>query len=239
MSGVLEGTTEKRSKRKSVLPGGLAISIALAGIMLASCASYERDHVIVGSTPTDYRTRHPIVISEAEVSEDLVVSHTMRNMSNRQENVVRNFASRFRRSGSRSLIVLVPSGSPNEVAARKVAGQVVNLMRELDVDRSQIKLSSYHASGHGEAATVRMSFNAMSAEVASRCGKWEEDLTDTKENYNYGNFGCATQNNLAKMVANPEDFLGPRGESEIDATRRDNVISDWRENGSEDLRSAF
>ena len=235
MSGVLNNTIEKREKCSSNPSFRLAIPVTLVGILLASCASYERDHVIVGSVPSDYRTKHPIVISESEVVEDLVVSHTMRSMSLRHENVVRNFAIRFKRSGARSIQVFVPSGSPNEAAARRIAGQAVGLMRELDVNGAQINLTSYHASGHGESATVRLSYNAMSADVATKCGRWEEDLTDTRENLNYGNFGCATQNNLAKMVANPEDLLGPRGESEIDATRRDNVISDWRENGTGDL----
>ena len=60
---------------------------------------------------------------------------------------------------------------------------------------------------------------------------------DNPENRNYQNFGCATQSNLAAIVANPSDLLGPRGESEIDATRRDQVITDWRENASRRLPS--
>jgi pilus assembly protein CpaD len=48
------------------------------------------------------------------------------------------------------------------------------------------------------------------------------------ENKNYKNFGCAYQNNLAAMVANPMDLLGPRQTGPIDAADRDKVISDYR-----------
>ena len=215
----------------------LKLSLVMAGLVVGGCASYERDHVIVGSVPTDYRTTHPIVVSESEVFEDIVVAHTMRRMSYRQKNVVRDFTGRFRRSGARSVNILLPSASPNEAAARRVANDIVADMVKAGVDRGQIQYSSYHAASHGDAATIRLSFSAMTAEVASECGRWEEDLVETSENVNYGNFGCATQNNLARMIANPEDLLGPRGESEIDASRRDNVINDWRSDGSPSLPS--
>ncbi len=237
MFGVKNNTAVDRSGKRLLTSQGLKLSLIVAGLLVSGCASYERDHVIVGSVPSDYRTNHPIVVSESEVYEDIVVAHTMRGMSHRQENVVRNFTSRFRRSGARSVNILLPSASPNEVAARRVAKDIARYMVGEGLERRSIKYASYDASNHGDAATIRLSFNAMTAEVASECGKWEEDLIDTRENMNYGNFGCATQNNLAKMIANPEDLLGPRGESEIDATRRDNVITDWRDSGSARLPS--
>ena len=41
------------------------------------------------------------------------------------------------------------------------------------------------------------------------------------------------------MIANPADLLGPRGETEIDSTRRTNVITDWQDGGTEDLPALF
>ena len=64
-------------------------------------------------------------------------------------------------------------------------------------------------------------------------------MIETSENQNYSNFGCATQKNLAAIVANPADLLGPRGITEIDSTRRTTVIQDWQENGSGDLPTLF
>lgn len=228
MSRVLENMKPMRTKMNP----SLKLSVILAGVLMTGCASYQKDHFTVGSTPKDYRTEHPIVVSQSEVKEDIIVASSMNKMSFRQENTATSFVGRFKRSGAKKLRVILPAGSHNEHAARKVAHDMITHMKELGISANEIEVSRYHASNHGDSATMRLSFDAITADIASKCGKWDEDLGQTSENQNYSNFGCSTQNNLAKMIANPADLLGPRGESEIDAGRRDNVISDWRENGS-------
>lgn len=42
-------------------------------------------------------------------------------------------------------------------------------------------------------------------------------------NVPYPNLGCANQRNLAVMVANPADLLGPRTETARSSERRDQV----------------
>ncbi len=213
----------------------IGLSLLLATSLLVGCAGYSKDHVIVGSVPDDYRTRHPIIVSDNEVHEDLALSSNMRKLSMRHRNVVRDFAMRFKESGAKTVRLMVPVGSHNEMAARSVTQQIIEEFAEIGIHRSRIVKNAYQASGHGDSATLRMAFSAMTAQVADECGQWDENLIHTPENKNYGNFGCATQSNLATMVANPNDLLGPRGESEIDATRRDTVIKDWRENGTVEL----
>ncbi len=210
----------------------LASALIASTMLLGGCASYQRDQMIVGSTPSDYRTAHPIIVSENDVVEDIAISANSKSMSLRDENVVRDFASRFRRSGAKSMKIVVPSGSRNEMAARRAARQAKRLLQKGGVRASSIHTIAYQAADHGDAATLRLVYTALTADVPTECGKWEEDLTFTPENRNYGNFGCATQNNMAKMIANPADLIGPSGTSEIDAERRDNVISDWRNDGS-------
>ncbi len=221
----------------SNLQKSLKLSVICAGIVLTGCASYQKDHFTVGSTPKDYRTQHPIVVSQSEVSEDLIVARSLDGMSFRHENTATSFYSKFRKSGAKTLRVILPAGSHNEAAARRVGQDVIEHMKGLGLEAHQVSVSRYHASNHGDAATVRLSYDAITANVASKCGQWNEDLRETSENQNYENFGCSTQNNLAKMVVNPADLIGPRGESEIDAGRRDNVINDWRSNGTSGLPS--
>ncbi len=224
------------SKPVKIRSVSIAPALALA-LVLGGCASYNKDHFTVGSVPTDYRTQHPIVVSQSQVSEDMIVSSNMRGMSFRQENLVTDFLGRFRRSGASAIHIFLPAGSHNEAAAQRVGHDIINYMKEERVNRNQIKVSRYHASSHGDAATIRIAFDAVDASVASNCGQWTDDLRDTHENQNYENFGCATQNNLAEMIANPEDLINPRGQSVIDAERRDNVINDWRSNGTAALPS--
>lgn len=226
------------ARKMSVTPQKiLRMSVVFAGVIVTGCASYERDHFTVGSVPSDYRTTHPIVVSQSEVSQDMVVARGMKGMSFRQKNTATYIAGRYKRSGARTLRVIIPSGSHNAEAARIVGRELVAHLQSQGIKPSNIRVSRYHAANHGDAATIRISYEATAANVASKCGQWNEDVAETSQNRNYGNFGCATQNNLAKIIANPEDLLGPRGESEIDATRRDNVIDDWRTNGTPSLPS--
>ncbi|MEO0326963.1 MAG: CpaD family pilus assembly lipoprotein [Pseudomonadota bacterium] len=213
----------------------LRASLVALALSVGGCASFQKDHFKVGSIPEDYRTKHPIVVSQSEVTEDLIITPSMNSMSFRHQNVVNDFLSRFRRSGAKSLRIVLPAGSHNESAARRVTRDIIQHMKDERVGRDQITVTRYHAANHGDSATIRLSFNAVGAHVASQCGQWTEDLVNNSENLNYKNFGCATQNNLAEMIANPEDLISPRGQSEIDAERRDNVINDWRTNGTASL----
>ena len=225
--------------RKAVIVRLVSISLVAATALVSGCASYDRSHYVAGSAPDDYRTRHPIVVQQDETTEDIVVSANARDLSYRDRAVALSFASRFKQSGADHMAILVPSGSANEIAARRVAGQIGEALVERGVSANRIRLQTYSAAGHGDAATVRLVYAGITAEVRGQCGQWDEDLMDMSENRNYKNFGCATQKNLAAMVANPADLLGPRGESEIDATRRTTVINDWRENGSTSLPTLF
>ena len=59
-----------------------AVLIASSGLV-AGCANFDQDSTATGSIPDDYRTRHPIVVSESEISEDIVVSTQARTLSPR------------------------------------------------------------------------------------------------------------------------------------------------------------
>ncbi len=229
------------SQNKCTARGGAkvtAITALLTAVLLTGCANSSRQHFIVGSTPDDYRTRHPIVVAESEVVEDIPISANMRELSFRDANVVTDVARRFRRSGGRSLQIMVPSQSVNEAAAKRISKQIIATLTSSGLHRSQIVTTSYHAAGYSSSAPVRISFMALAANVGE-CGKWEDNIIADEDNRQYHNFGCATQNNLAKMIANPADLVGPRGESSIDATRRDNVITSWRTDGSTALQRQF
>ena len=231
----LDGMTGADKSGKRTAASVAKLSLLMATMLVAGCSSYNKDQVIVGSVSSDYRTTHPIVVSDNEVYEDLALSANTRRLSLRDRNVVRNFAFRFKRSGARSVRIVIPVGSRNERAARRIQPQISAELRLAGIRQNQIATTGYSASAHGDAASVRLVYSAMTAAVASQCGVWDDDLGRSPENRNYRNFGCATQNNLASLVANPADLLGPRGSSEIDATRRDNVISDWRKDGTSEV----
>lgn len=222
------------AKNRSKQVGKVVVKAALvATLFLSGCASFSKDHFIVGSVPDDYRTRHPIVVSESEKIADIVVPAGAKGLSFRDKEVVRAMAVNFRNSGSKLIAVLVPTGSSNANAAGAGARDAVHMLKLSHIPSNRIVVQHYNAAGHGESATLRVVYADLQASVEGKCGKWEEDLLETRENRNYGNFGCATQNNLAAMIAHPADLLGPRGTGNIDASRRTEVINNWRETGGD------
>ena len=67
---------------------------------------------------------------------------------------------------------------------------------------------------------MRISYLRYVAE-GPECGRdWSENLARTYQNTPYPNFGCSSQHNLAAMVSNPADLLGPRTMTPSDANRR-------------------
>ena len=71
---------------------------------------------------------------------------------------------------------------------------------------------------------------------AKRCGAFPEDLTETSQNDTYENFGCSHQNNIAAMVANPQDLVKPRRQTPSDPMRRVKVFDNYR--SGEEIGSA-
>jgi pilus assembly protein CpaD len=125
---ILPGRKEGRPARPAA-SGLIAVTLIATTALFSGCASFSRDQVIVGSVPDDYRTRHPIVVTQGEIVEDITVSVAARGLNPRDKGVVEEFAGRFRRSGSASVAMLIPAGSRNEAAARRVAYDIANTLQ--------------------------------------------------------------------------------------------------------------
>lgn len=202
--------------------GLLIVAAALSG-----CGSLGRDPIAVGSVPSDYRTNHPIVLSEKEHTLDVPIASGAHKLGIPVKSNIRAFAANYAASGNGAVIVMMPAGSLNEHAVKRVQAEIVQALIDGGAPRGRIILQNYDASAHGSAAAVRLSYSGVTASTTP-CGRWTDDLTDTVENRNYADFGCANQQNLAAIVANPGDLMGPRQESPIDATQRGAVIGDYQ-----------
>ncbi len=203
----------------------MLVSLVMATV-LAGCAN--RDRMTTNALPDDYRTRHPIVIAEAEKTIDIPIASGDRRLTQGARDVIRGFASEYTHSSSGSMQILMPSGSVNAGAVSHVRKEIRTVLSQSGVPSARLIESTYSASGQGDSAPVRLSYVAMSAQTAP-CGQWPEDLvSNTIENNNYHNFGCASQSNLAAQIANPMDLIAPRVMTPIDAQQREQVIKDYR-----------
>ena len=199
---------------------------ALVGLLLAGCAN--KDRLATGALPDDYRTRHPIVMTEGERTIDIPVASGDTRLTQGTRDVIRGFAAEYRNASSGVIQIMLPRGSVNGHAAQIVRKDIRRLLAAGGVSPKKMIETTYDASVTGDAAPIRLSYVAITAQTAP-CGAWPEDLAlNTLENRNYYNFGCATQSNLAAQIANPTDLVGPRQMSPIDAEQRGQVIDSWR-----------
>tara|TARA_R110002020_G_scaffold234101_2_gene445952 strand:- start:1152 stop:1850 length:699 start_codon:yes stop_codon:yes gene_type:complete len=209
----------------------IALSFGLLALLLSGCAG--RNSVTVGAIPDDYRTNHPIIVSEKERVFDLPVASGDRKLTVSMRESIRGVANEYRGSASGAVRILAPSGSANSGAASVLVREVADVLRREGIPGDRIISSLYQAGSANDAAPIRISFMAITAST-NECGRWPEDmLANGMDNKHYANFGCATQNNLAAQIANPGDLLAPRGVTPIDAARRANVIETYRSNGAE------
>jgi len=90
----------------------------------------------------------------------------------------------------------------------RIASEIKRLARGHGVSPSEIYIEPYGAP-NAYRAPVKVSFTQTVAKPPE-CGKWPENVGRNDRNDTYHNFGCAQQKNIAAMVANPRDLLGPR-----------------------------
>lgn len=212
----------------------LAATLILSAALIAGCGA-RPDRSATASIPDDYRTRHPIVLSETAQTMDIPVATGDRALTMAMRDNIRGFASDHAAKSRGAVQIMLPSGSANAATADRLRKDIRATLTAAGVKRDQLIETRYDASGYGANAPVRLAFFAITAQTGP-CGQWPEDLVvNTMENKNYQNFGCASQANLAAQIANPMDLVQPRGMTEIDAARRSAVIDDYRDIGQPPL----
>ena len=217
---------KKRSMPKFVTPFVLCLTMALT-----SCAGRVH-HIDVGAVPDDYRTRHPIIISEQDQTLDLPVGKYSHRITAGVGDTIKGFAQNYLSSNAGHMTIMRPAGSGNAHAAKSYAQNVLKKLSQYGVSSNQVTIVPYEAHTYGDQAPIRLVYSAISAST-EQCGKWEEDmLANNWDNKQYANFGCATQSNIANQISNPLDLVRPRGQLPVDAGRRATAIGNYQTNGA-------
>ena len=214
-------------------------TVGLLAASLTACASPNFDDRSTGSVPRDFRERHPVVITDATRVLDVPVGQGDARLPEGTRETVLGFLARWRAESEGVIQVSRPVGAANAGTAANAANEVAELFNMAGVPAGLVVRSTYPVASDA-VAPVRIAYTAVAATVAD-CGLWPEDLASKEQNHdnrNYHNFGCATQKNLAAQLANPTDLLGPREASPIDASRQNEIIEDYRDNGNPTVRAA-
>ncbi|MBX9759914.1 MAG: CpaD family pilus assembly protein [Beijerinckiaceae bacterium] len=207
-----------------------AILVAsLAAPALAACAP---DRVLTtASIPGDYRARHPIALTQAPITADIVPAGPRLDGAARES--TRAFASEYARSGNGPIAIQIPASGGSAQNARAMLDGIRHELAAAGVN-GPVSVSTYQPADPALVSPVRLTFVGTKAVVRTRCGEWPRDLAsgstvDGWQNESYWNHGCAYQQAIANQVADPRDLAGPRAETPSDVTMRTRAISKVRE----------
>jgi pilus assembly protein CpaD len=196
----------------------------LAAAALAGCKAH-REESVKGWLVADPTARHPIHVGAAPVTIEVPVPNGSYGLTQRQKYEVRAFLREYRRKNEGPLTVEAPSGGSNEVAVMHALGDVRREFTRAGVSRNEVQFDAYSGMGTA-AAPIKISYSTYTAHGPD-CGDWTDNLARNPKNIPHRNMGCATQRNLAAMVANPRDLIGPRGMTPRDSQRRDAIMDKY------------
>ncbi|PPC87033.1 MAG: pilus assembly protein CpaD [Hyphomicrobium sp.] len=219
--------TAREPQRKGQTLKKLAV-IAMLPMLVTGCKHWENGSQVAGWSLVDPEQRHPIIVSQEPAHLNLSVHRGSQGLSPPQRASVLNFAGRYRASdnGNSRLIISAPSGSANEIAAVDAVDDARRILLDAGFSEAAISVEAYH-DDRSQNPPVRISYMRFVAK-GPECGlDWSENLGTSRTNIAHPNFGCAGQHNLAAMVANPADLLGPRSEGPRSSERRDAVMDKW------------
>ncbi|MGZ5851307.1 MAG: CpaD family pilus assembly protein [Hyphomicrobium sp.] len=216
------------SRKASALRPGLAfLAVSAIALALTGCKHTDDPTRVEGWTLVDASERHPILVSQQPTTHIVKVPPGANGLSGGQRAQLLDFADHYRATdnGASRLVIQAPSGGANEVSSMYAVSQIRALLTDQGFAENMISVEAYDANGTRE-PPIRVSYLRFVAEPPP-CGNWSTNLADEPMNLPHPDLGCANQHNLAAMVANPADLLGPRSETARDSMRRDQVFTKY------------
>jgi pilus assembly protein CpaD len=194
----------------------LRAGVVLTALCTAGCAiPTVKDAAIT----EDYRYRYPITVAPEMRTLRVPYAGVGAGLDPSVRSQLQHFVSEYKSNGAGAISVSAPDGREN--VALEFAGHVA----QLGVPRDQILLGTNPTPQPG--SEIELGYISYTAET-KECGNWSEDLGTTRDNSPFLNLGCATQNNIAAMVADPRDLIGPQPMSPGDTQRRMTVLEKYR-----------
>jgi pilus assembly protein CpaD len=213
-----------------------ALRLAVAAGCAAMVAGCKTDQTVTGTVPSDYRQRHPIVIKEGPRTVELFIGNKRGTLTGEQRADVLAFAREWRREATGGILIDLPSGSSNQMAATQALTEVRSIFAAAGVPPEAVNVRPNRPRDPNKLVTMRLHYPRITAD-AGPCGLWPHDLGPTyerqhMENEEYWNLGCASQRNLAAMVDNPSDLVQPRSEIPPYTGRRTTVLDKYHRGDS-------
>jgi pilus assembly protein CpaD len=190
---------------------------ALASILVAGSCSVTNDGAMVSE---DGAHNHPIAVEPSYRDLKVQFAGAAEGMNADDTTKFDAFLADYRVHGNGSLGISVPNGASSRAAITFFGERAA----ATGISRDKILVST-HDGANGD-MRVDVSYIAYTARTDT-CGDWSENEAFTLDNRTPKNFGCAVQQNIAAMVADPRDLLGPGAMGPVDSNRRALVMQQY------------
>ncbi len=207
-------------------------AVSALALALVACRGHISDEYKLGMLRIDHEEMHPIHVTKQPATLSIPVHRGSYGIGPRQQSRISHFLAKYRARdmGNSKLFVSVPSGSANEVEAIQAVADLRHMIGEYGFDPTTVKVKPYQAARHAQ-PPIRMSYLRYVAK-APDCANYPTNLARQFDNLHYENYGCFNQQNLAAMVANPADLLGPRTMTPRSEERRRVIWDKWQKGES-------
>jgi pilus assembly protein CpaD len=190
---------------------------AAALVAMGSCAATPDKNP--GVMMVDGAANHPIMV---EPSYRALKLNWNGGLSQPEQIQLDGFISDYIAHGNGSIAVSAPATLGGQEMANWLAARI----NAMGVSREKILIAAHDAPQND----MRVEVNYVTYQARTdKCGDWSDNLAFTLMNDTPKNFGCSVQQNIAAMVADPRDLIGPRGMEESDAARRATVVTNYEQ----------
>jgi pilus assembly protein CpaD len=192
---------------------------ALMSVLIAGSCSTARDDGNFVSE--DGAANHPIAVEPTYQELKVQFGGGPAGMTPDDAMKFDAFLADYRAHGNGSLGISVPNGAPSRAAITYFAERAA----ATGISRDKILVSSHDVANNDWRVDVSYISYSARAEACNR--DWSDDLAFTMDNRTPANFGCSIQHNIAAMVANPRDLLGPGPMGPVSTARRATVMDHY------------
>lgn len=190
--------------------------LSLAAVLLAgSCTSPSSGEKMVFDDPV---ANHPILVQPSYQS--LKVSASAAGIESGDAAKFDAFIADYQAHGNGKIIINVANGASANAEVASIAGRI----NAMGISRDKILVANHDV--QGDDYRIELNYISYQANTAT-CGDWSEDLSSTDDNKTAANLGCSVQHNIAAIVSDPRDLLGPRPMDGADADRRATVVTNY------------
>jgi pilus assembly protein CpaD len=201
-----------------VLFRSLIRAASVAAMMLAGSCTVPFSNPPGVSVDPD--VNHPISVEPAYQSLKVSFSVNSAGLMPDDEARFMDFVQAYQAHGNGAISVSVP----NEPGAERAIHYFGARLSDMGVLPSRILVGTRDRAPNDD--RVEIGFVSYVAHTDA-CGDWSDNVADTAANVNTKNFGCAVQQNIAAMVADPRDLQTPSGMDKSDAVRRNDVMGKY------------